>query len=527
MQQGFIDALQLQSLLMMLLGTLIGTFAGIIPGLSSGMSVALFLPLTFTMSPLHGIIFLISIYVSVGYGGALTAILLNTPGSPQNAVTTLDGFELTKQGRAAEALGVSISSSVYGGLLSYFAMLASIGFVATVALKFGPVEMFLIAIAGVTVLGAVGSASVAKTMASGVFGLLIGTIGIVPTGEWRATFNEPYLADGLPIIPVLIGMFVFSELMLMAFREYVIDFDHHREAQPAGYLRRISPSGLGAAVAVSLDHPRHHRRPAAGRRRHGGFVRRLFVVAQDCRSSSEEYGKGSVEGVVASESANNACSGGDIMTTLVLGVPGSATTGILLGALTMHGLQAGPNFVAQQQTSSTASSLLRSFRRSSWWPPRCSRAYSLSGTLSVPTRILVPILMLFSVVGAYASRNAAFDVYLMLVFGALGFLMKRTGYSPAAVVMGVILSSIADNELIRMFQLYGDDWYLAVRVAPDRCRDPGAVGGNARLERHQQVISGRQAHGTAGCMRAMKIGVPKEIKDNEFRVGLTPAVFAN
>jgi putative tricarboxylic transport membrane protein len=209
--------------LMMIMGTLIGTFAGIIPGLSSGMSVALFLPLTFTMSPLHGIIFLISIYVSVGYGGALTAILLNTPGSPQNAVTTLDGFELTKQGRAAEALGVSISASVYGGLLSYFAMLASIGVVATVALKFGPAEMFLIAIAGVTVLGAVGSGSVAKTMASGAFGLLIGTIGIVPTGEWRATFNQPYLAEGMPIIPILIGMFVFSELMLMAFREYVID----------------------------------------------------------------------------------------------------------------------------------------------------------------------------------------------------------------------------------------------------------------------------------------------------------------
>lgn len=157
----------------MLLGTRIGTFAGIIPGLSSGMSVALFLPLTFIMTPLHGIIFLVSIYVSVGYGGAMTAILLNTPGSPRNAVTTLDGFELTKQGAAAEALGYSICSSVYGGVISYVAMLLS--------------------------------------------------IGIVPTGEWRSTYGEPYLAEGLPIIPVLIGMFVFSELMLMSFREYVID----------------------------------------------------------------------------------------------------------------------------------------------------------------------------------------------------------------------------------------------------------------------------------------------------------------
>lgn len=162
MQQGFIAALQWQSILMMVLGTLIGTIAGIIPGLSSGMSVALLLPLTFTMAPLHGIIFLISVYVAVGYGGALTAILLNTPGSPQNTVTALDGFALTRSGRAAQALGVSISASVYGGLMSYFAMLFSIGFVASVALKFGPVELFLIAIAGVTVLGAVGSGSAAK-----------------------------------------------------------------------------------------------------------------------------------------------------------------------------------------------------------------------------------------------------------------------------------------------------------------------------------------------------------------------------
>lgn len=465
MQQGFINALQMQALLMMVLGTLIGTFAGIIPGLSSGMSVALFLPLTFTMSPLHGIIFLISIYVSVGYGGALTAILLNTPGSPQNAVTTLDGFELTKQGRAAEALGVSISASVYGGLLSYFAMLASIGVVATVALKFGPAEMFLIAIAGVTVLGAVGSGSVAKTMASGAFGLLIGTIGIVPTGEWRATFNQPYLAEGMPIIPILIGMFVFSELMLMAFREYVIDstitvqrslrdifggFRLPSWVMPSFFRSTI----LGIIVGLL---------PAAGGTA-ASFA--AYSLSRKTSKRSEEYGKGSLEGVVASESANNACSGGDIMTTLVLGVPGSATTGILLGALTMHGLQAGPNFVAQQQELVYGIIAAAIISQVFMVAAAVFAAYSLSGTLSVPTRILVPILMLFSVIGAYASRNAAFDVYLMLICGAVGFLMKRTGYSPAAAVMGVILSSIADNELIRMFQLYGDDWYLAFVSRP-------------------------------------------------------------
>ena len=218
--------------------------------------------------------------MSVGYGGALTAILLNTPGSPQNAVTTLDGFELTKQGRAAEALGVSISSSVYGGLISYVAMLLSIGFVATVALKFGPPEMFLVAIAGVMVLGAVGSASVAKTMASGVFGLLVGTIGIVPTGEWRATFSKPYLAEGMPLIPVLIGMFVFSELMLMAFREYVIDSTITVKRSLRDIFGGFRLPAWMLSVAFPLHGPRHRHRFVACRRRHGRIVCVLFAFAK-------------------------------------------------------------------------------------------------------------------------------------------------------------------------------------------------------------------------------------------------------
>ena len=465
MQQGFINALQMQALLMMFVGTFIGTVAGIIPGLSSGMSVALFLPLTFTMTPLHGIIFLISIYVSVGYGGALTAILLNTPGSPQNTVTALDGFELTKKGRAAEALGVSISASVYGGLLSYFAMLASISFVAAIALKFGPVELFLIAIAGVAVIGAVGSGSAAKTTASGAFGLLIGTIGIVPTGEWRATFGNPFLADGVPIVPVLIGMFVLSELMLMSFREYVIDstiaVKRSARAIFAGFrLPRYTlpalfrSSTLGIIIGLL---------PAAGSTV-AAFA--AYTLSKKMSKRSEEYGKGSIEGVVAAESANNACSGGDIMTTLVLGVPGSATTGILLGALTMHGLQAGPSFVAEQQELVYGIVAAAIISQVFMVAAAVFGAYSLSGTLSVPTRYLVPILTLFSVMGAYASRNASFDVYLMLACGALGYLMKRTGYSPAAFVMGVILASIADNELIRTVQLYGDEWYWAFVSRP-------------------------------------------------------------
>jgi putative tricarboxylic transport membrane protein len=465
MQQGFTDALQTQSLMMMVLGTAIGTVVGIIPGLSSGMAVALLLPLTFTMSPLNGIVFLISIYVAVGYGGALTAILLKTPGSPENAVTTLDGFALTKQGRAAEALGTSIAASVYGGILSYVVMLASIGVVASIALKFGPTEVFLIAIAGVAVLGAVGSGSVAKTTASGAFGMLLGTIGIVPTGEWRATLDNPFLAEGLPIVPVLIGIFVFSELMLMAYRDHVID--------SSITVKRSIPDILRAFRLPRWVWPSFFRSSAVGMvvgliPAAGGTIASFSAYSLSRRLSKRqaEYGNGSVEGVVAAESANNACSGGAIMTTLVLGVPGSVTTGVLLGALTMHGLQAGPSFVAQQQPLVYGIIAAAIISQAIMVLAAVLGAYSLSGSLSVRTRFLVPILMLFAVVGAYASRNATFDIYLMLAFGAAGFALKRTGYSPAAVVMGIILAPIADNELIRMLQIYQDEWYLAFVTRP-------------------------------------------------------------
>ncbi len=465
MKQGLLSSLEMQSVLMMLLGVCIGTMVGIIPGLSSGMAVALLLPLTFTMSPLHGVVFLISIYVSVTYGGALSAILLNTPGSPENTVTAFDGFALTKQGRAAEALGTSISASVYGGMMSYFVMLISIGYIASIALSFGPVEIFLIAIAGVAVLGAVGSGSVTKITASGAFGLLLGTIGIVPTGEWRATFGNPYLADGLPIVPVLIGIFVFSELMLMAFRDYVIDsrITVKRSARDIFGAMRLPRYALPTLFRSSTLGMFIGLIPAAGGTA-ASFA--SYMLARKLSKRSHEFGKGSLEGIVASEAANNACSGGAIMTTLVLGVPGSVTTGVLLGALTMHGLQAGPNFVAQQPELVYGIIAAAIVSQSIMVAAAILGAYTLSGTLVVPTRYLVPVLMLFSVIGAYAARNATFDVFLMLACGSFGFLMKRTGYSTAALIMGIILAPIADNELIRITQLYGDEWYWAFVTRP-------------------------------------------------------------
>lgn len=465
LQSGLDGVLAVEPILLMVFGSVLGIIVGAIPGLSSGMAVAVLLPLTFPMAPLNGMIFLISIYVSVTYGGAITAILLNTPGAPENSVTALDGYPMSRQGRAGEAIGVAIMSSAVGGLLSYIVMLVVIGSVAAVALKFGAAEIFLIAIAGVAVLGAIGSGSPAKIAASGAFGLLIGTIGVVPTGEWRATFDNPFLAEGLPIIPVLIGIFVVSELLLLVGRDYVVDADvtvqrslgsifsgfRQALARPVTVLRSAL---LGMGIGLV---------PAAGATL-AAFA--SYSLTRRLSRRPESFGTGNPEGIVACESANNACSGGALMTTLVLGVPGSVTTAILLGALTIQGLQPGPQLIYEQAPLVYGLIVAAIVSQVIMVSLAVGAGYGLSGALAVPTRILIPCLMLFAILGAFGSRNADFDVFLMLGFGAFGYLLKRDGYSPAAVVMGVILAPIADNELIRMFQLYGSDWYLAFIQRP-------------------------------------------------------------
>lgn len=465
LQTGLLAIASWQTVALMLAGTVLGMIVGATPGLSSGMAVAVLLPLTFTMSPLDGLVFLTTVYVSVTYGGSITAILLNTPGAPENTVTAFDGYPLTQQGRSDLALGTAISSSVIGGTASYIVMLVGINAVAAVALKFGPPELFLIAISGVAIVGAVGSGNPMKTLASGAFGLLIGTIGVVPTGEQRATFGEPYLAEGIQVVPVLIGMFVVSELMVLVGRDYVVD---------SAVSARRNLGGIFRAFVTPFKHPMVLLRssimgcgigliPAAGATL-AAFA--SYTMTRRLAKDRDSFGQGNVKGIVAAESANNACSGGALMTTLAIGVPGSVATAVLLGALTMHGLQAGPQLVQGQIGIVYGLIMAAIVSQVLMVLIAVGVGYGFSGALSVPTRILIPVLMVFSFLGAYALRNAPFDVEIMLVAGAFGYLLKANGYSPAAVVMGLILSPIADNELIRTFQMYGNDWYMSFFTRP-------------------------------------------------------------
>ncbi|SFD94422.1 tripartite tricarboxylate transporter permease [Salipiger profundus] len=454
----------LQGIFWMFLGSLAGVFLGAVPGISSGMAVALLLPLTYSIGALYSVVFLAAVFVGVGYGGGLTAILLNAPGSPENSATTLDGYALTKQGRAGEAIGLANMSSLIGGTFSYFVLLFGVGSLANIALKFGPTELFVISMMGVFILGVLGTGSLYKTLASGFLGLLIGTIGLVPTGEWRGTFGSMFLAEGVQIIPVLIGTFVISEILIHIRDGFVSGnsgelsglrqiFVGMRDCLkfPATIVRS---SLIGCLIGIV---------PAAGATL-ASFA--SYSWAKATTKGPNNFGEGRPEGVIAAECANNACYGGALLTALSLGVPGSVTTAILLSALTLHGVQPGPRLLITD--GPLIYGLIISAMVAQFFMVFLSVGAGsfFSRLLQVRSYILMPMLAFFAILGTFALRNAEFDIWTMFLFGVLGFWMKNANYSPAALVMGVVLGPIADNEMVRMLQLYGHDWPMTFVTQP-------------------------------------------------------------
>ncbi|MCW2305834.1 tripartite tricarboxylate transporter permease [Rhodobium gokarnense] len=463
---GALSILSFETIFWIILGSFLGMIVGAIPGLSSGMAVALLLPLTYALTPLNALIFLTCVYVAVTYGGSLSAILLNTPGAPENAATAFDGYPMAREGRAGEALGLAIAASALGGSISYLFLMGGIGYVADIALSFGPAELFLLALLGVLILSAVGTADPVKALISGALGLLIGTIGLVPTGESRATFGSLYLVEGVQIVPVLIGMLVITELLLMIDQDYIVDRDKMAGNRGVagmfrGFRRALDyPVNLGRSTVIGIVIGLI---PATG-----ATLAALasYTITRRTSKDPESFGKGNPQGIVAAESANNACSGGALMTTLTLGVPGSVATAVLLGALTIHGLRPGPALVQQQ--GPLVYGLISAAILSQVFMVAIAGGlgHAFSGSLAIHTRILVPLLMIFSILGSYAGRNVSFDAYLMIGFGLLGYVMKKYGYLPVALVMGVMLGSIADNELVRVLQLFRSHWYRAFFERP-------------------------------------------------------------
>lgn len=455
MGAGFIHALSPINLLAMIASTALGITIGCLPGLSAAMGVALLLPVTFGMDPATGLIVLGGIYCGAIFGGSISAILIHTPGTPASAATAIEGYKLTLKGQAAKALTVACFASFCGGLLSCISLYFFSPLLAELAMQFKSPEYFWLSIFGLTIIAGVSSRSLIKGLMSGVLGLLISTIGMDPMeGVERFMFGQPTLYNGVNTTCALIGLFSMSQVLILAEKKIV---ERAKAAKikdkmtlSKAEVKRLMPTitrswlignilgilpGAGATIACFMG----------------------YNEAKRFSKHKEEFGNGSIEGVAGSESANNAVTGGSLIPTLTLGIPGESVTAVLMGGLIIHGLQPGPELFttyAGMTYTFFAGFVLVQFAMLiiGLWG---SKIFAHIARLS--DRILIPSIFVLCVVGSYAIHNNFDEVIIMFVFGIIGYLVRKFDMNAAAIVLGLILGSIGENGLRRSLILSDGD----------------------------------------------------------------------
>jgi putative tricarboxylic transport membrane protein len=443
---GFSVALTPFNLLMAVAGVIVGIMIGALPGIGPPSGVALLLPLTFGMEPTSGIIMLAALYAGSMYGGTITSVLINTPGESASVVTCLDGHQMALQGRAGAALGIAAAGSFIAGTVGVVLLMLVSPALARWSLAFGPPETFALMLLGLTTVTLLTGENALKGYISMVLGLMLAMVGFdIISGDARYAFGIPEMMDGIDFLPVAIGLFGLGEVLAGAEQAAGA-----RIVQGRITLREVMPSAedwvrsrwaivrgtvLGFMVGLL---------PGAGPTV-ASFL--AYTVEKKISKRPQEFGKGAVEGVAGPESANNAAATGAMVPMLTLGIPGSATTAIMLGGLMMWGLRPGPllfeknpqfvwGLIASQYIANVMLLIL-----STAFIPLFVRA------LRVPYSILMPLIIVFCITGAYSLKNSVWDVGQMLVFGVLGYAMKKLGYSPAALVLALVLGPLAERAL--------------------------------------------------------------------------------
>ncbi len=446
-EQILVNLFSFQTLIALFIGVVGGMIMGALPGLSSTMAVALLVPITFGMEPVAGLVMLTAIYTSSTYGGSLSAILLHTPGTPASAATALDGYELTKRGQASRAIGIATLSSMIGGFVSGLALLFLAPPLAKVSLLFSAPEFLFLALFGLTIIGSLSGGSVLKGLASGAIGLLIGTIGIdIITGFPRYTFGVVPLESGVSLIPALIGLFSLSQVFILLegkqeekqenkIKQVITKLIPSKKDIKKVFNTILRSSGLGVIIGIL---------PGAGGDV-GSWVG--YNEAKRFSKNKEEFGKGSIEGIAGSETANNAVTGGALIPLMTLGIPGSSTTAVLLGGLMIQGLVPGNELFTVHAEVSYSIIIGFIIANILMGIVGFFGAKYFIKVLNVPQSMLIPIIIGFCVIGSYAINNNIFDVWIMLIFGVIGYAMRKTGFAAAPVILGMILGPIAEKSL--------------------------------------------------------------------------------
>jgi putative tricarboxylic transport membrane protein len=456
--QGVGNVVSPQIFILVTIGVAVGIVFGAVPGLTAVMAIALSLPMTYGLGPAAGLSLLVALYVGATSGGLISAILLKIPGTPSSIATTFDGAPMMENGEGAKALGVGIVFSFIGTILSIIALMFIAPYLARAALAFGPHEYFSIAIFSLTLIATLSSGSMVKGIFSGVAGFAISTVGIAPVDATRRfTFGFVELNAGFSILTVLVGMFAIAEIIKVAettnspnrivvpvivkikgfgftLKEFFGQIPNAIRSSVIGITIGILP-GIGAGTSNIIS----------------------YIVAKNRSRTPEKFGKGTIEGVVASESANNAGIGGAMIPLLTLGIPGDAVTAILLGGLMIHGIQPGPMlFITQGDLVYTifAALILAAIMMLvlEFWGLRI-----FIRLLAVPKHILLPVIVLLCAVGAFGLASRIFDIWTILGFGILGYAFVKAGIPAAPFIIGFILGPMAETNFRRALQLSSGD----------------------------------------------------------------------
>jgi putative tricarboxylic transport membrane protein len=464
---GFSVALRPENLFSCLVGVFIGTLIGVLPGIGPVGAMSLLLPATYKATPEAAIIMLAGIYYGAMYGGSTTSILVNIPGEAASVVTCLDGYQMARRGRAGPALGMSALGSFIGGTASILGLMLVAPPLAWFALKFGPTEYFSLMVLGLSVLIYLAHGSMLKALVMAAFGIILGLVGLdAITAQPRLTFDRMELVDGVGLVPVVMGLFGVAEVLVnieQSVRREVFD-TRIRGLLPTatdwlesrwavvrgslvGFFLGILPGG-GAVISSFLS----------------------YALEKRLSRHPERFGKGAIEGVAGPEAANNAATGGAFIPLMTLGIPPNVVMAMLLGAFMIHGVQPGPLMMAQSPglfwgvvTSMYIGNLMLlvlNLPLIGLWVQ----------VLKVPYRILFPLILLFCLIGAYSVSNAVFDIYVMLIFGVVGYLMKKLDYEGAPLVLAFVLGPLLENNLRKALILsQGDFWVFVLRPISAAC----------------------------------------------------------
>lgn len=441
---GFSVALEPNNLLFCFIGVLIGTLIGVLPGIGPSATVALLLPLTFKMSPVTGIIMLAGIYYGAMYGGSTTSILVSIPGEAASVVTCLDGYQMARQGRAGPALGISAFGSFIAGTFAVVGLMFFAPILGQAALSFGPAEFFAIAFFGLTMVVYLSRGSAIKAIIMVTLGLFAGSIGTDPiSGGVRFTYGSLTLMDGVGLAPAAMGLFGIAEVLenidiglgygrdiygkkikglLPNLKDWKDSFWPIVRGSIIGFFIGIlpGPSGIIASFASYATEKKVSRHP-------------------------EKFGTGAIEGVAGPESANNAASTAAFIPLLSLGIPGNVIVALVMGALMIHGIQPGPLFISKHPE------MFWGFVTSMYVGNTMLLVLNLPligiwvKLLKIPYSVLFPLIFLFCLIGVYSLNSNVVEIFIMLIFGILGFLMRKTGFEGAPFLLGLILGPIMEN----------------------------------------------------------------------------------